>query len=69
MRFKLIDLGAAADLRSGTNYVPNEGILDPVYAAPERYVLPTDSPHLSRQSRPLQQLISPMLWARHKPDR
>lgn len=27
--FKIIDLGAAADLRVGINYVPNEFLLDP----------------------------------------
>ena len=41
-RFKLIDLGACVDLRTGTNYVPDESILDPLYAPPEKYVLPTD---------------------------
>ncbi len=35
-RFKLIDLGASADLRAGTNYVPDEGILDPIYCPPEQ---------------------------------
>ena len=35
-RFKLIDLGACADLRSGTNYVPDESILDPNYCPPEQ---------------------------------
>ena len=35
-RFKLIDLGAAADLRTGTNYVPDESILDPAYCPPEQ---------------------------------
>lgn len=34
-RFKLIDLGAACDLRSGTNYRPTETILDPCYCPPE----------------------------------
>ncbi len=33
---QLIDLGAAADLRTGTNYRPDESILDPTYAAPEQ---------------------------------
>lgn len=28
-RLKLIDFGAAADLRLGINYVPNEYLLDP----------------------------------------
>ena len=35
-RFKLIDLGACADLRAGTNYVPDEGIMDPSYCPPEQ---------------------------------
>lgn len=35
-RFKLIDLGAAADLRTGINYVPEESILDPNYCPPEQ---------------------------------
>ena len=35
-RFKLIDLGACADLRSGTNYIPDESILDPMYCPPEQ---------------------------------
>ena len=34
--FKLIDLGACADLRSGTNYIPDESILDPTYCPPEQ---------------------------------
>eukprot|EP00889_Picochlorum_renovo_P007761 jgi/Picre1/34791/NNA_002257.t1 len=48
-RFKIIDLGAAADLRTGTNYSPQETMLDPCYCAPEEYVLPTDSPDISQQ--------------------
>jgi serine/threonine protein kinase len=35
-RLKLIDLGAAADLRTGTNYSPEESILDPMYCPPEQ---------------------------------
>lgn len=35
-RLKLIDLGACADLRSGTNYTPDESILDPMYCPPEQ---------------------------------
>ena len=35
-RFKLIDLGAAADLRNGTNWAPDESILDPSYCPPEQ---------------------------------
>jgi len=66
-RIKLIDLGACADLRTGTNYVPDESILDPNYCPPEQYVLPTDSPHLAKSM--FKVAISPMLWAQHKPDR
>jgi hypothetical protein len=29
--FKIIDLGAAADLRVGINYIPKEFLLDPRY--------------------------------------
>ena len=39
-RFKLIDLGACADLRSGTNYIPDESILDPTYCPPEQVRYP-----------------------------
>ncbi len=35
-KFKLIDLGACADLRSGTNFIPDESILDPMYCPPEQ---------------------------------
>lgn len=35
---KLIDLGAAADLRTGTNYSPDETVFDPVYGPPEKYL-------------------------------
>ncbi|KAG2447430.1 hypothetical protein HYH02_007756 [Chlamydomonas schloesseri] len=68
-RFKLIDLGACADLRTGTNYVPEESILDLNYCPPEQYVMPTDSPHIAKQAGLLKLAISPMLWAKHKPDR
>lgn len=40
-RFKLIDLGACADLRTGTNYTPDESILDPNYCPPEQVLLRT----------------------------
>ena len=38
-RVKMIDLGAAADLRVGINYVPNEFLLDPRYAPPQQYIM------------------------------
>ena len=34
--FRLIDLGACADLRKGTNYTPSETILDAMYCPPEQ---------------------------------
>ena len=40
-RAKLIDLGAAADLRVGINYIPNEFLLDPRYAPPQQYIMST----------------------------
>ncbi|KAL0031978.1 hypothetical protein WJX79_009976 [Trebouxia sp. C0005] len=67
-RFKLIDLGACADLRSGTNYIPDESILDPTYCPPEQYCMPTDAPHLSRHGA-FAMAMSPLLWQRFKPDR
>eukprot|EP00798_Chlamydomonas_sp_ICE-L_P009914 gene9914-7782_t len=35
--------------------------------APSQYVLPTDSPHISKNV--FNMAISPLLWAKHKPDR
>jgi serine/threonine protein kinase len=35
---KLIDLGGAADLRTGTNYDKDETVFDPVYGPPEKYL-------------------------------
>eukprot|EP00884_Botryococcus_braunii_P000646 jgi/Botrbrau1/10582/Bobra.0358s0005.1 len=68
-RFKLIDLGACADLRTGTNYVPDESILDPNYCPPEQYCLPTDAPHLAKMNGAVSIAFSPVLWSRHRPDR
>lgn len=66
-RVKLIDLGAAADLRLGINYVPNEYLLDPRYAPPQQYVM-------SRQTatpppKPVAALLSPVLWQMEHPDK
>eukprot|EP00887_Chlorella_sp_A99_P000312 scaffold13.g312.t1 len=38
-RIKLIDFGAAADLRIGINYVPNMYLLDPRYSPPQQYIM------------------------------
>ena len=43
-KFKLIDLGAAADLRFGFNYQPKEFILDPRFSGPEEYIMSTQTP-------------------------
>ncbi|CAI5508527.1 unnamed protein product [Closterium sp. Naga37s-1] len=64
----LIDLGACVDLRSGRNYVPSETVMDPKYAAPERFVMPpATTPQLPPD--PLASLLSPFLWAANSPDR
>ncbi|KAK2997426.1 hypothetical protein RJ639_025676, partial [Escallonia herrerae] len=58
--FKIIDLGAAADLRVGINYIPKEFLLDPRYAAPEQYIMSTQTP--SAPSAPVAAALSPVLW-------
>ncbi|KAL9253118.1 Serine/threonine-protein kinase STN7, chloroplastic-like protein [Drosera capensis] len=65
--FKIIDLGAAADLRVGINYIPKEFLLDPRYAAPEQYIMSTQTP--SAPSAPVAALLSPVLWQMNLPDR
>lgn len=65
-RLKLIDLGACADLRQGTNFNPQEAILDPLYCPPENYVLPTDAPDIARQSSIQKAMVGPLLWMRYK---
>jgi serine/threonine protein kinase len=68
-RLKLIDLGAAADLRGGTNFSPEESILDPLYAPPEQFALPTSAVDLSAAGPLAALAVSPVLWAAHRPDR
>ncbi|CAN0879534.1 Serine/threonine-protein kinase STN8, chloroplastic [Linum grandiflorum] len=65
-QIKLIDFGAAADLRIGKNYVPKIGLLDPDYCPPELYVLPDDTP--SPPPEPIAALFSPILWQMNSPD-
>jgi len=68
--FKLIDLGACADMRTGTNFNPDETILDPKYAAPEEYVLPLDSaPDLASHAAPVALALGATSWVKHSPDR
>ncbi|KAI4313970.1 hypothetical protein L6164_026913 [Bauhinia variegata] len=65
--FKIIDLGAAADLRVGINYIPSEFLLDPRYSAPEQYIMSTQTP--SAPSAPVATALSPVLWQLNLPDR
>ncbi|CAI7770491.1 unnamed protein product [Closterium sp. NIES-53] len=64
---KIIDLGAAADLRVGINYNPNEFLLDPRYAAPEQYIMSTQTPNAPPPT--IAALLSPVLWQMNLPDR
>uniref|UniRef100_A0A7N0U1L7 non-specific serine/threonine protein kinase n=1 Tax=Kalanchoe fedtschenkoi TaxID=63787 RepID=A0A7N0U1L7_KALFE len=65
--FKIIDLGAATDLRVGINYIPKEFLLDPRYSAPEQYIMSTQTP--SAPSAPVATALSPVLWQMNLPDR
>lgn len=65
--FKIIDLGAAADLRVGINYIPKQFLLDPRYAAPEQYIMSTQTP--SAPPLPVAAALSPVLWQLNLPDR
>ncbi|KAF9618258.1 hypothetical protein IFM89_000893 [Coptis chinensis] len=65
--FKIIDLGAATDLRVGINYIPKEFLLDPRYSAPEQYIMSTQTP--SAPSVPVAAALSPVLWQMNLPDR
>lgn len=66
-RVKLIDFGAAADLRIGINYVPNQYLLDPRYAPPEQYVMSAQTP--KAPPAPVAAFLSPVLWQLNGPDR
>lgn len=59
-QIKLIDFGAATDLRIGKNYVPNRRLLDPDYCPPELYVLPEETPRPPPE--PIAAFLSPILW-------
>ncbi|KAL5991345.1 hypothetical protein ACLOJK_012252 [Asimina triloba] len=65
-KIKLIDFGAATDLRIGKNFVPNRGLLDPDYCPPELYVLPEETP--SPPPEPIAAILSPILWQLNSPD-
>lgn len=59
-KIKLIDFGAATDLRIGKNFVPNRGMLDPDFCPPELYVLPEETP--IPPPEPIAAVLSPILW-------
>ncbi|CAN6359708.1 unnamed protein product [Urochloa humidicola] len=63
---KLIDFGAATDLRIGKNYVPDRALLDPDYCPPELYVLPEKTP--VPPPEPIAAILSPILWQLNQPD-
>ncbi|KAJ4908957.1 hypothetical protein Rs2_12615 [Raphanus sativus] len=65
-QIKLIDFGAAADLRIGKNYIPERTLLDPDYCPPELYVLPEQTP--TPPPEPIAALLSPILWQLNSPD-
>ncbi|KAF9595120.1 hypothetical protein IFM89_037220 [Coptis chinensis] len=65
-QIKLIDFGAATDLRIGKNYIPNRTLLDPDYCPPELYVLPEETP--TPPPEPIAALFSPILWQLNSPD-
>ncbi|KAL2330519.1 hypothetical protein Fmac_018100 [Flemingia macrophylla] len=65
-KIKLIDFGAATDLRIGKNYFPNYTPLDRDYCPPELYVLPEETPTLPPE--PIAAFLSPILWQLNSPD-
>ncbi|KAF3321860.1 serine/threonine-protein kinase STN8 [Carex littledalei] len=65
-KIKLIDFGAATDLRIGKNYVPKRGLLDPDFCPPELYVMPEETP--SPPPEPIAAILSPIIWQLNSPD-
>lgn len=65
-RLRVIDFGAAADMRIGINYDPGRGLLDPFFAPPEQLVLPDTTP--TPPPAPVAAVLSPFLWAAFRPD-
>ncbi|OVA13703.1 Protein kinase domain [Macleaya cordata] len=65
-QIKLIDFGAATDLRIGKNYVPDRTLLDPDFCPPELYVLPEETP--KPPPEPIAALLSPIVWQLNSPD-
>ncbi|GAA0176067.1 hypothetical protein Leryth_023514 [Lithospermum erythrorhizon] len=65
-KIKLIDFGAATDLRIGKNYVPDRGLLDPDYCPPELFVMPEETPEPPPE--PVAAFLSPIIWKLNSPD-
>ena len=69
-RFKLIDLGACACFRTGMNFAPDETIMDPKYAPPEEFLIPSDdAPDIRKLFGPVALAAGSAAWLQHKPDR
>ncbi|KAG1678257.1 hypothetical protein FOA52_013877 [Chlamydomonas sp. UWO 241] len=66
-KLKLIDMGAAADLRVGINYAPKEYLLDPRYAPPQQYIMSTQT--AKPPPAAVAGFLSPVLWRMESPDR
>lgn len=65
-KLKFVDLGAAADLRVGINYIPNQYLLDPRYAPPQQYIMSSQTP--KAPPAPVAALLAPVLWGLECPD-
>ena len=63
-RFKLIDFGAACDLRSGENYDPEQGLLDPRYSPPEQFIMSERTP---APPPVVAGVLAPLLWTAAQP--
>tara|TARA_B110000977_G_scaffold59303_1_gene80518 strand:- start:5219 stop:6331 length:1113 start_codon:yes stop_codon:yes gene_type:complete len=69
-QFKLIDLGACACFRTGMNFAPDETIMDPKYAPPEEFLIPSDdAPDIRKLFGPVAYAAGSAAWLTHKPDR
>ena len=69
-KFKLIDLGACACFRTGMNFAPDETIMDPKYAPPEEFLIPSDdAPDIRKLFGPVALAAGSAAWLKHKPDR
>ena len=69
-KFKLIDLGACACFRTGMNFAPDETIMDPKYAPPEEFLIPSDDvPDIRKLFGPVALAAGSAAWLKHKPDR